>query len=85
MVSCKHDAATIGFMLTNFKYYTVKHNFKWPVFKHVTDFSFALLNSVSYFCNCMSLQTYINKTYLSVTENLKLEADLSFTSVVHIL
>lgn len=86
MVSCKHDTTTIGFMLANFKYYVLEHKIKWPIFEHVvTDFSLALINAVSYFWNCMSLEAYISKTYLYITGDCKLEINILHICCAHFM
>lgn len=70
MVSCNHDTTSVGLPLIKFNSYALQQRIIWPVFKHVvTDLSFALLNSLSYFWNNMSLKNYINHTYIRLSPN----------------
>lgn len=77
MVSCSHDTASIGLLLIKFKSYVHQNKLKWPLFKHVvTDFSFALLNSICYYWNNMSLEDYINATYQHVIHEDEMSRDV---------
>lgn len=82
MISCNHNTASIGLLLIKFKSFVIKNKSKWLLFKHaVTDFSFALLNSISYFWN-MSLKNYIHETYLYITQKSEMSSGTVFFTFV---
>lgn len=66
-----HDATTIGYSLINFKSFCTRNNVKWPPFKLiVTDFSFALINSVMIFWNGLTLLKYLSNSYENLANTL---------------
>lgn len=64
MISCMHDAVSIGNWLAKFKLYCMQANNQWPIVSRVVvDFSFAFLNAISIFWNNMPLKVYLQETF----------------------
>lgn len=67
-LNSEHDVPSISFPLTKFIRDVKLMHGKTPVFNTVTtDFSFAMLNSISISFNAMSLRIYIDQVYDAVT------------------
>lgn len=76
LLSSQHDSSSIGVFLIKYKSYIIGSKITWPPFERVvTDFSFALINSICYFWNNMKLQNYLEIIFTFITENKPLPKD----------
>lgn len=77
MISCMHDAVSIGNWLANFKLYCLQQSNRWPIVSQVVvDFSFAFINAISIFWNNMPLKVYLQQTFLVLTSKTCLKNDI---------